>query len=70
MVTGANPRMVPEFLTGRLMPNNRLAVILSGKNNRPSTQTLIVRPVSSTTLSPDGKSENCKLSEGLFYTMI
>ena len=106
MVTGANsnPRMVPEFLTGRPMqpreplqyqnsaneesqdpepsvhettntttptdPINRLAEVLVGMNNRPSAQTLMVRPVSTTTLTFDGKSENFELFEDLFHTMI
>ena len=106
MVTGANsnPRMVPEFLTGRPMqpreplqhqnstneesqdpepsdhettktttptdPINRLAEVLVGMNNRPSAQTLMVRPVSTTTLTFDGKSEKFELFEDLFHTMI
>ena len=36
-------------------------------NNRPSAQTLMVRPVSTTTLMFDGKSE--KFFEDLFHTM-
>ena len=39
-------------------------------NNRPSAQTLMVRPVSTTTLTVDGKSENFELFEDLFHTMI
>ena len=41
-------------------------------NNKPSAQTLIVRPVitSTTTLTFDGKSEKFELFEGLFHTMI
>ena len=106
MVTGANsnPRMVPEFLTGRPMqpreplqhqnsaneesqdpelsvhettntttptdPINRLAEVLVGMNNRPSAQTLMIRPVSTTTLTFDGKSEKFELFEDLFHTMI
>ena len=106
MVTGANsnPRMVPEFLTGRPMqpreplqhqnstneesqdpepsdhettktttptdPINRLAEVLVGMNNRPSAQTMMVRPVSTTTLTFDGKSEKFELFEDLFHTMI
>ena len=106
MVTGANsnPRMVPEFLTGRPMqsreplqrqnsvneesqdteplvhettrtttptdPINSLAEVLVGMNNRPSAQTLMVRPVSTTTLTFDGKSEKFELFEDLFHTMI
>ena len=51
-------------------PINRLADILNGINNRPSTQTLTVRPVSSTTVTFDGKSEKFELFEDLFHTMI
>ena len=51
-------------------PINRLAEVLVGMNNRPSAQTLMVRPVSSTTLTFDGKSEKFELFEDLFYTMI
>ena len=39
-------------------------------SNRPSTQTLIVRPVSTTVLTFDGKSEKFELFEDLFHTMI
>ena len=39
-------------------------------NNRPSAQTLMVRPVSTTTMTFDGKSEKFELSEDLFDTMI
>ena len=49
---------------------NRLAEVLVGMNNRPSAQTLMVRPVSSTTLTFDGKSEKFELFEDLFHTMI
>ena len=51
-------------------PINRLAEVLVGMNNRPSAQTLMVRPVSSTTLIFDGKSEKLELFEDLFHTMI
>ena len=70
MVTGAKltPHVVPEFLIGR--PINRLAEVLVGMNNRPSTQTLMVRPVSTTTLTFDGKSEKFEFFEDLFHTMI
>ena len=51
-------------------PINRLAEVLVGMNNRPSAQTLMVRPVSSTTLTFDSKSEKVKLFEDLFRTMI
>ena len=39
-------------------------------NNRPSAQTLMVRPVSTTTLTFDGKSEKFEHFEDLFHTMI
>ena len=51
-------------------PINRLAEVLVGMNNRPSAQTLTVRPVSTTTLTFDGKSEKFELFEDLFHTMI
>ena len=51
-------------------PINRLAEVLVGLNNRPSAQTLMVRPVSTTTLTFDGKSEKFELFEDLFHTMI
>ena len=41
-----------------------------GMNNKPSAQTLMVRPVSTTTLTFDGKSEKFELFEDLFHTMI
>ena len=51
-------------------PINRLAEVLVGMNNGPSAQTLMVRPVSTTTLTFDGKSEKFELFEDLFHTMI
>ena len=51
-------------------PINRLAEVLVGMNNRPSPQTLMVRPVSTTTLTFDEKSEKFELFEDLFHTMI
>ena len=51
-------------------PINRLAEVLVGMNNRPSAQTLMVPPVSTTTLTFDGKSEKFELFEDLFHTMI
>ena len=59
--------------TGQTTPSdpiNRLAEVLVGMNNRPSAQTLMVRPVSTTTLTFDGKSEKFELFEDLFHTMI
>ena len=51
-------------------PINRLADVIMGMNNKPSAQTLMVRPVSTTTLTFDGKSEKFELFEDLFHTMI
>ena len=63
---------VPETTTPTTPsdPINRLAEVLVGMNNRPSAQTLMVRPVSTTTLTFDGKSEKFELFEDLFHTMI
>ena len=46
------------------------ADVLVGMNSKSSAQTLMVRPVSTTTLTFDGKSEKFKLFEDLFHTMI
>ena len=51
-------------------PINRLADVFMGRDNQPSAQTLMVRPVSTTTLTFDGKSEKFELFEDLFHTMI
>ena len=51
-------------------PINRLAEVLVSMNNRPSVQTLIVRPLSTTTLTFDGKSEKLDFFENLFHTMF
>ena len=51
-------------------PINRLADVIMGMNNKPSAQTLLVRPVNTTTLTFDGKSEKFELFEDLFHTMI
>ena len=63
---------VPETTTPTTSsdPINRLAEVLVGMNNRPSAQTLMVRPVSTTTLTFDGKSKKFELFEDLFHTMI
>ena len=63
---------VPETTTPTIPsdPITRLAEVLVGMNNRPSAQTLMVRPVSTTTLTFDGKSEKFELFEDLFHTMI
>ena len=44
-----------------LDPINRLADVIMGMNNESSAQTLMVRPVSTTTLTFDGKSETFDL---------
>ena len=51
-------------------PINRLAAVLVGMTNRPSAQTLMVRPVSTTTLTFDGKSVKFEFFEYLSHTMI
>ena len=51
-------------------PINRLADVIMGMNNKPSAQTLMVRPVNTTTLTFDGKSEKFELLEDIFHTMI
>ena len=48
----------------------RLADVFMGMHNKPSAQTLMVRPVSTTTLTFDGKSVNFEFFENLFQTMI
>ena len=63
---------VPEATTPTTSsdPLHRLADVLVGMHNRPSAQTLMVRPVSTTTLTFDGNSEKFELFEDLFHTMI
>ena len=63
---------VPETTTPTTPsdPINRLAEVQVGMNHRPSAQTLMVRPVSTTTLTFDGKSEKFELFEDLFHTKI
>ena len=63
---------VPEATTPTTSsdPLHRLADVLVGMHNRPSAQTLMVRPVSTTTLTFDGKSEKFELFEDLFHTMV
>ena len=63
---------VPEATTPNTSsdPLHRLADVLVGMHNRPSAQTLMVRPVSTATLTFDGKSEKFELFEDLFHTMI
>ena len=63
-----NNRDVPS--EAPIDPIDRLADVIMGMNNKPSAQTLMVRPVSTTTLTFDGKSEKFELFEDLFHTMI
>ena len=49
---------------------DRLADVIIGMNNKTSAQTLMVRPISTTTLRFDGKSEKFELFEHFFHTMI
>ena len=51
-------------------PINRVADVIMGMNTKQPSQTLMVRPVSTTTLTFDGKSEKFELFENLFHTMI
>ena len=51
-------------------PIRRLADVLVGNNSKSSAQTLMVRPVSTTTLTFDGESEKFELFEDLFHTMV
>ena len=51
-------------------PIRRLADVLVGMSSKPSAQTLMVRPVSTTTLTFDWKSEKFELFEDFFHTMI
>ena len=51
-------------------PINRLADVLTSMQNRPTAQQLTIRPVNSSTMTFDGKSEKFELFEDLFHTMI
>ena len=51
-------------------PINRLADVILGMNTKQPSQTLMVRPVSTTTLTFDRKSGKFELFEDLFHTMI
>ena len=51
-------------------PLTRLADVLTAMTNKQTPQTLMVRPVSTTTLTFDGKSGKFELFEDLFHTMI
>ena len=63
-----NSRDVPSETPIDLI--NRLADVIMDMNNKPTAQTLMVRPVRTTTLTFDGKSEKFELFEDLFHTMI
>ena len=52
------------------MDLNRRADVIMGMNNKSSAQTLIKRPVSTTTLTFGGKSEKYEIFEDLYNTMI
>ena len=51
-------------------PINRLADVLVNLQNKPQNQSLTIRPVNTTTMTFDGKSEKFELFEDLFHTMI
>ena len=51
-------------------PINRLGDVIMEINNKQPSQTLMVRPVSTTTLTFDGKYEKFDQFEDLFHTMI
>ena len=51
-------------------PINRLADILTSMQNRLTAQQLTIRPVNSSILTFDGKSEKFELFEDRFHTMI
>ena len=65
------PMRTTEAITEPPVDNiNRLADVIMGMNTKQPSQTLMVRPVSTTTLTFDGKSEKFELFEDLFHTMI
>ena len=51
-------------------PINGLADVLVSLQNKPQNQSLTIRPVNSTTMTFDGKSEKFELFEDLFQSMI
>ena len=53
-----------------LDPLTRLADVLVGMNTKQTPQTLMARPVSTTTLTFDRKFEKFELFEDLFHTII
>ena len=60
----------PLVPNATLDPHTRLADVLVGMNTKQSPQTLMVRPVSTTTLTFDGESGKFELIEDLFHTMF
>ena len=62
------PAPEPQVLATPQDPLNRLADVLVNLQNKP--QTMTIRPVQTTPMTFDGKSENFELFEDLFHTMI
>ena len=62
------PAPEPEVTESPQDPLNRLADVLVNLQNKP--QTMTIRPVQTTPMTFDGKSEKFELFEDLFHTMI
>ena len=62
------PAPEPEVTEPPQDPLNRLADVLVNLQNKP--QTMTIRPVQTTPMTFDGKSEKFELFEDFFYTMI
>ena len=62
------PAPDPEVPEPQQDPFNRLADVLVNLQNKP--QTMTIRPVQTTPMTFDGKSEKFELFEDLFHTMI
>ena len=62
------PAPEPEVTEPPQDPLNRLADVLVNLQNKP--QTMTIRPVQTTPMTFDGKSEKFELFEDLFHTMI
>ena len=62
------PAPDPEVPESTQDPLNRLADVFVNLQNKP--QTMTIRPVQTTPMTFDGKSEKFKLFEDLFHTMI
>ena len=72
---GQSPKNIPSVPETSVNHDNsdpirRLEDVLVGMNSKSSSQTLMVRPVSTTTLTFDGKSEKFELFEDLLHTMM